>query len=272
MSNLVLLIQNEADVQNLHSASQEIINHQYRNVWVICSPAIAVDIQEASAKYDKEIADLFTAEKAAAERGDYNAAAEHKLSRQGKELERGTALESAWKQIPAETRNIAIGNKILPLTSILANHSSKIYCNVNAAQDHYEKKDWVQFLNSMSGVWPKPFEPGRFFLGWPGAIPKLVNQIPESIKIPIVNQAIENPVLAKAPEAAMKAYREEKAKAAAKAPLVSATNPDDRMAQLMSMKTFGLYGIAKGLGVEFQKRSKNEIAADIVAKEFAVTA
>lgn len=272
MSNLVLLIQNEADVQNLHSASQEIINHQYRNVWVICSPAIAVDIQEASAKYDKEIADLFTAEKAAAERGDYNAAAEHKLSRQGKELERGTALESAWKQIPAETRNIAIGNKILPLTSILANHSSKIYCNVNAAQDHYEKKDWVQFLNSMSGVWPKPFEPGRFFLGWPGAIPKLVNQIPESIKIPIVNQAIENPVLAKAPEAAMKAYREEKAKAAAKAPLVAATNPEDRKKQLLGLRFFGLCGTAKKLGIDPKGKRGPQIIEEILAKEFAAVA
>ena len=55
---------------------------------VLHSPAIVIDQAEASSTLDAEISALLTAEKAAADRGDYEAASGYKASRESKALDR----------------------------------------------------------------------------------------------------------------------------------------------------------------------------------------
>lgn len=275
MSNLILLIQSESDIAALPSAAESIVQHGYKGCWILVSPAIAVNAAEASAKYDKEINDLRAAELAAASRGDYTAASEHKLAREGKELERGTAVASAWKSVAEADRMNAIKNKLAPLMTAFP---GKVNTRTQLMQDHYDPGQWVQMLNSLSGAWFKEFTPGSFSVAWPGAIPAM------GVKIPILNPSnlgitsldkatpsvmnIKPPV----PEAAVKAFREEKAKAAAKSPLVAATNPDDRRKQLVSLPFFTRKSVAGKLGIDVKGKGTDQIVDEILAKEFAVTA
>lgn len=272
MSNLILLIQSESDIAALPSAAESIVQHGYKGCWILVSPAIAVNAAEASAKYDKEINDLRAAELAAASRGDYTAAADHKLAREGKELERGTAVASAWKSVPEADRMNAIKNKLSPLMSVFP---GKVNVKTNVLQDHYDPSQWIQMLNSLSGAWFKEFTPGSFSVAWPGAIPAI------GVKIPIVNPSnlglttldkttpsVMN-IKPPATEAAVKAFRAEKAKAAAKAPLVAATNPDERKKQLLGLRFFGLCGTAKKLGIDPKGKRGPQIIDEILAKEFA---
>lgn len=261
MSNLILLIQSEADVAAIPTAAQSIISHGYKGCWILVSPAIAVNAAEASAKYDKEIADLRTAERAAAERGDYTAASEHKLAREGKELERGTAVASSWKAVNEADRMTAIKNKLAPL---MAAFPGKLNTKTQVLQDHYDPGQWVAMLNSLSGAWFKEFTPGSFSVAWPGAIPAM------GVKIPIVQGTQAEPdekgSLGKQRGSAQPAQKPDKT------PLVAATNPDERKKQLTGMPFFSRKGIAGKLGIEVKGKSTEQIVEEILAKEFAVAA
>lgn len=265
MSNLILLIQSESDIAALPSAAESIVQHGYKGCWILVSPAIAVNAAEASAKYDKEINDLRAAELAAASRGDYTAASEHKLAREGKELERGTAVASAWKSVAEADRMNAIKNKLAPLMTAFP---GKVNTRTQLMQDHYDPGQWVQMLNSLSGAWFKEFTPGSFSVAWPSAIPALA----QPAKIPIIGMDVgfkgDVTVTSTVPEAAVKDFRAEKTKAATKSPLVAATNSDERKKQLLGLRFFGLCGTAKKLGIDPKGKRGPQIIEEILAKEF----
>lgn len=260
MSNLILLIQSESDVASLPTAAQSIIAHGYKGCWILVSPAIAVNASEASAKYDKEIADLRTAERAAAERGDYTAASEHKLAREGKELERGTAIAGAWKSIDEKVRLEAIKMKLAPLFNVL---NGKANVKTQLMQDHYDPGQWVQMLNSLSGAWFKEFTPGSFSVAWPGAIPAM------GAKIPIVQEA---PTPTNMPDKVVDTNGRVHAVKKVKTTEPAATNPDDRKKQLLGLRFFGLCGTAKKLGIDPKGKRGPQIIEEILAKEFAAVA
>lgn len=260
MSNLILLIQSEADVASLPSAAQSIISHGYKGCWILVSPAIAVNAAEASAKYDKEIADLRTAERAAAERGDYTAASEHKLAREGKELERGTAVAGAWKAVNEADRMNAIKNKLAPL---MAAFPGKLNTKTQVLQDHYDSGQWVQMLNSLSGAWFKEFTPGSFSVAWPGAIPAM------GVRIPIVQEA---PTPTNMPDKVVDTNGKVHAVKKVKTTEPAATNPDERKKQLTGMPFFTRKSVAGKLGIDVKGKSTEQIVEEILAKEFAVTA
>lgn len=260
MSNLILLIQSEPDITALPSAAKAIIDHGYKGCWILVSPAIAVNATEASAKYDKEINDLRAAELAAASRGDYTAASDHKLAREGKELERGTAVASAWKSVPEADRMSAIKNKLAPL---MAAFPGKVNTRTQLMQDHYDPAQWVQMLNSLSGAWFKEFTPGSFSVAWPGAIPAI------GMKIPIVNQPPSQPITIPKEVHEKYAAQSKAAPKPAKSPLVAATDPDERKKQLLGLRFFGLCGTAKKLGIDPKGKRGPQIIEEILAKEFA---
>ncbi len=270
MSKLILLIHNQSDIDSIPAAAQAIVDHGYKGVWVLHSPAIAVDQATAAAKYDKEIADLQAAESAAAGRGDYNAASEHQLARRGKELERGTALAGSWKAIPEDARIAAYQAKLEPLRAAFTKH--KIDAKVNAMQDHFEPKDWQGMLNTLTGAWFKPFTPGSFSIAWPGSIPAL----PQAVKIPIVQetpsiaaQAIKttDAVIALIPEARVLIPKPKPAKSKP-APEAAATTLDARRSQLTSMPYFTRRSVAAGLDIDVKGKNTTTIVNEILTKEF----
>lgn len=252
MSNLILLIHDQTDLNALPNAAKSLIDHGYKGVWVLVSPAIAADQAAAAAQLDQEIADLLKAEKTAAERADYVAAGEHKLARQGKELERGTALANAWKAVPDDQRQMAYKSKLEPLLSTL--RERKLNMKVDVLQDHYDREQWLTALQGLAGTWFKPMVPGGFSVAWPGAIPEK----PSWSKI-----ASELPTPPVKPEVT----KEQKEEYERQAKATQKPAPQTREQELMGLRTFALYAAAKAAGVDHKGKKQSEIVAAIIAAE-----
>lgn len=188
---LLLLIHSESDVAHLGAAAKAITNSAITGIWVVFSPAITVNSSEAAAKLDTEIEQLRAAEKQAADRSDYTAAAGYKTQREGKELDRAKALRDAWKTAPEEARKAktqAIFNPFLePLKAAGLN------VRVTGHSDHYEREQWVTMLNSLSGVWFKPFTPGSFIVGWPESVETSIKSGLTPVGVGVVAQNITLP-------------------------------------------------------------------------------
>lgn len=168
MSKLLLLIHSESDVQHLDAAAQAILRSGITGVWCVFSPAITVNASEAASKLDGEIGQLRTAERAAADRSDYEAAAGYKAQREGKELDRAKAVRDAWKTASEEDRKAKVNALFAPFLAALQPRGVNV--RVSGHSDHYEREQWVSMLNSLSGVWFKPFTPGSFVVAWPESI------------------------------------------------------------------------------------------------------
>src|SRR5688572_17442962 len=174
MSKLLLLVQTEADVAHLDGATRAILNLSITGVWLVFSPAITVNASEAATKLDAEIETLKTAERQAADRGDYTAAAGYKTQREGKELDRAKALRDAWKTAPAEERQARIKSIFGPFGEALK--AKGLSVRITGHSDHYDRDQWVAMLNSLSGVWFREFTPGGFVVGWPEAVATSIQQ------------------------------------------------------------------------------------------------
>lgn len=242
MSKLLLLVQSEADVAHLGSAATAILASSITGTWVVFSPAITVNASEAASKLDTEIAGLKKAERDAAERSDYEAAAGYKLQREGKELDRAKALRDAWKTAPAEDRqartNAIFGPFVAPLKERGLN------AKVTMHSDHYDREQWVAMLNSLSGVWFKEFTPGGFMVAWPESVAGAIKQLPPPAipKVPAVEKA------------------------------VTAAAPQTRAEELQGLRHFGLVAVAKKLQVGITGKDKPAIIAAILAAEQAPAA
>jgi hypothetical protein len=201
MSKLLLLVQTEADVQHLDGAAQAILNSAITGVWVVFSPAITVNASEAAAKLDVEIAQLDTAERAAADRKDYTAAAGYKTQREGKELDRQKVLRDAWKNAPAEERQRKTKEIFAPFGDALK--AKGLAVKITGHSDHYDRDQWVAMLNSLSGVWFKEFAPGTFVIGWPEAVEtslqQPVGQYPQK-PVAVASSALEKAIAPTAPK------------------------------------------------------------------------
>jgi len=172
MSKILLLVQTEADVAHLDAAAKSILASAITGVWVVFSPAITVNASEAATKLDGEVETLRGAERQAADRGDYTAAAGYKTQREGKELDRAKALRDAWKTAPAEARQARIKAIFGPFGDALK--AKGLNVRITGHSDHYDRDQWVAMLNSLSGVWFKEFTAGGFVVGWPEAAETMV--------------------------------------------------------------------------------------------------
>lgn len=248
MSKLLLLVQSPDDVQHLDAAAHSILNSSITGVWVVFSPAITVDASEAATKLDAEIEQLRSAERSAAERSDYAAAAGYKTQREGKELDRAKALRDAWKTADEAKRKERTRAIFEPFVKTLnPDGKGKISVKVTGHSDHYERDQWVALLNSLTGVWFKPFTPGSFVTAWPEAVEM---SIPKRISLSGLDQ----------PEPAPKVSLSD--------PLKDA-KPKTREEELLATHHMSLRPIAKKLGLDIEGKSKADAVAAILAAEAA---
>jgi hypothetical protein len=254
---LLLLVQTEADVAHLGAAAKAILNSAITGVWVVFSPAITVNSTEASAKFDTEIAQLLTAERQAADRGDYTAAAGYKVQRDGKELDRAKALRDAWKVASAEDRKAKTESIFAPFIALL--QPKGINIRVTGHSDHYEREQWVAMLNSLSGVWFKPFTPGNFIVGWPESVETSVKKV----------RWAEAAIAAEAPvtEEDKRKFTQQ-SQGAQQLPQVPKV-PVSRWDELASMKHFSRVAVAKKLGINTEGKPKETLISEILAAEKA---
>lgn len=240
---LLLLVQSPDDVQHLDAAARSILNSSITGVWVVFSPAITVDASEAATKLDTEIEQLRSAERSAAERSDYAAAAGYKTQREGKELDRAKALRDAWKTADEAKRKERTRAIFEPFVKTLnPDGKGKISVKVTGHSDHYERDQWVALLNSLTGVWFKPFTPGSFVVGWP-----------ESVWTS--NSATANKFF---PSGMGEAVQK-----------VVPSSPVTREQELLATHHMSLRPIAKKLGLDIEGKSKADAVAAILAAEAA---
>ncbi len=168
MSKLLLLVQTENHVAHLDAAAKAILSTNIKGVWCVFSPAVLVNTSEAAATLDAEIAQLTSAERAAADRGDYTAAAGYKVQREGKVLDRAKEIRDAHKKLTSEQRTTRTKELFAPFHAQL--QAGGRNAKISSHSDHYDPEQWVAMLNSLSGVWFKEFTPGSFVVGWPESV------------------------------------------------------------------------------------------------------
>lgn len=251
MSKLLLLVQNEADVKHLPAAAQAILNSAITGVWCVFSPAVTVNASEAASKLDSEIETLRTAERQAADRSDYTAAAGYKSQREGKELDRAGVLRDAWKSAPAEERQAKTKAIFAPFGDVLK--AKGLAVRITGHSDHYDRDQWVAMLNSLSGVWFKEFTPGSFLVAWPEAVETSLQQ-PVG-QYPGVRREIPTEVVTQADK---EKFREQSQ---------AAQKPMSRAEELMKMKHFTFVAAAKKVGVDITGKSKEVATAEIITAE-----
>lgn len=246
---LLLLIQNEADVAHLDAAAKAILNSAITGVWVVFSPAITVSASDVTAKLDAEIAQLRTAEQQAAQRTDYEAAAGYKTQREGKELDKAKAVNDAWKTVSADDRKARVTTIFQPFIGAL--QPKNVSVRITGHSDHYDREQWVAMLNSLSGVWFKPFTPGSFVVGWPESVER-------SIKVLGTDAWAETAktIAGPGPAADIKQRLPEVPK-----PTLS------REEELRGMKFMSLKAAAKKVGVDVEGKKTPQIVAEVLAAE-----
>lgn len=237
---LLLLVHSAADVAHLEAAAKAVLKSSITGVWVVFSPAVLINAEHAAAKLDSEIEQLRAAERQAADRSDYAAASGYKTQREGKELDRAKVLRDAWKTISEEDRTTRSKEIFHQFTQLLS--FKNISLRVTAHSDHYERDQWVAMLNSLSGVWFKPFAPGSFIIGWPQSVETSVGDKP--VFVPQVQEVMKD-----------------KVEAMLGIPMV------DRRAELGATHHMSLKPVAKALGVYVDGMGKNEMVEAILAAE-----
>lgn len=249
---LLLLVQNEADVAHLDAAARAILNSSITGVWIVFSPAITVNASEAAAKLDGEIAQLKSAERQAADRGDYAAAAGYKQQREGKELDRAKALRDAWKTANAEERQAKTKAIFSPFIEHLKPHGLNV--RITSHSDHYDHEQWVAMLNSLSGVWFKEFTPGSFMVAWPGSVETSIKQ-----KITLIpDETPEEPE-----EVKQARVRVAQSLPEAMRPGVGKSRADE----LLEMHPMKRKVLARSLGIDTEGKDKEAVVKEILAAE-----
>lgn len=248
---LLMLVQNESDVAHLDGAAKAILNSAITGVWCVFSPSITVNASEAAAKLDGEIAQLAAAMGAAANRQDFDAAKGYKIQLEGKQLDKGKALRDAWKVAPEEDRKAKTKEIFGPFTAQL--QAKGLNVRVTGHSDHYEREQWVAMLNSLSGVWFKPFEPGSFVVGWPEAVWQSIKATSDKFYPSGEGDAVRKLT----PPAETKDAPQ---------------TVDGRRAELTAMHPMKLGPLMRGLGLDGEGMSRNQKIDAILAAETGATA
>lgn len=255
---LLLLVQSQADVDALPSACQTILAHGYSGVWVLHSPAIAVDVKTAAAQFDREIEDLRIAKRAAAERDDFQAADGHRLKIEEKLLDRGKVVNDAWRNLSQDERTKAYTEKFAP---IRGSFEKRINCRLTCLQDHFEPDQWILMLNSLSGAWFAPFKAGSFSVAWPTAIPDA----------PTPQIRVETPIPATQPTPEQKREFSQAVKKSEpkEKPIRQFASREE---ELMKKPHLAIRALGKSLNVQTDGRPRADVVKDLLAAESAVAA
>lgn len=249
MSAFLLLVHSAEDVAHLESAANTLKTLGAKRVMVLHSPAIVIDQAQAAETLDKEIAELQSAEKAAADRGDYEAAGGYKRTREERTLDRAKTIGDAWKTMAPEAQRAAVTKIFTPFVQILnPDQKTGAAIRVTKHQDHYDRENWLTMVQAIAAGWPKEMAPGSFSVTWPGQLAglnlsgKTAGQ-PATPVIPTVS-------VVEAPK-----------------PKKEVPPPANRREELMQMHHFSLYKIAREMGIETKGKIKNAIVEEVLAKE-----
>lgn len=251
MKKIVLLVQNEEQASQLAAAGKVIGRIGQSKLWVLCSPAIQVDVKEATKQFDAEIATLNQSIKSAAEREDFKTSDEYKAKRETVQANRSVEIRNAWKRATPEDRKKGLDKHLAPMLTAIDPKKFPENVKINILSEHQEPATWVSLCGELSGAWRKDFEPGTFALMWPQSVIELGELILKfSDRVTTQRDITESQELVKK----LENYP---------------VHTSNREQELKSMRFFSLAAVAKGLGIETKGKKSPALVAEILAAESA---
>ena len=168
MRNILLLVQTQADIAALATASREIKKLNTEGCWLVFSPAVLVDTAAAAKEHDVAIRDINDAMKQCADRLDFEGAKNYKLKLDAAILDKAESVKNAYKKMTAAEQESAFQR----VFGDFVKNPPAANMKVTQHSDQYEPESWIEFLNSLKGAWFAPFTPGTFSILWPTSLPE----------------------------------------------------------------------------------------------------
>ncbi len=183
MLNYLILVQTPQDVTDLAAAIPVLKRQPVAACWVIYSPAVVVDVKQAHAELDAQIAARTQAMREASGREDFNGAEQHRVERDALVIKKAAVATDGVKASTPEQRAAMADTIFGPFYEGL---KSPQITNLEITEhtQHYERKDWNEMLNSMRGRWPTILTSGNYIITWPGQIAEMATE-PKSVAIPV---------------------------------------------------------------------------------------
>jgi hypothetical protein len=254
MKKIVLLVQNEEQASQLGAAGRVLGRIGQSKLWVLCSPAIQVDVKEATKTFDAEIVTLNKAIKDAADREDFTTSNEHKATRETVQANRSVEIRNAWKRAQPAERKAGLDKHLAPMLTAIDPKKFPENVKINILSEHQEPATWVSMVGELSGVWRKDFEPGTFALMWPQSVIEL-------------GELLDSVALSQAPHRAKNILVDLPQTVVVDPFSNTPVNNTSREDELNSMRFFGLKAEAAKLSIDVTGKKKPEIIAAILAAE-----
>jgi hypothetical protein len=243
MKHILVPLLTAADLTNLEALVAYLKSLQPASVVILHNPSLGVSAENVTNEVDQQIRDLEKAKNDAKERDDFPAAARFVDEIEAAKMKRADVLRDGWQSVPAEERERAYRNFVVPFVKLDPAYVEQITLSEDTTHENL-----LVTLANMGKTWPACLPHGRWSL------------IPASD----VPAAASAPAPAPVPTAAPDPKAEKKA---AEIPTDAAGRADYYRRFYMSMKK-----AAKDLGVPIDGRPKEEVIADIINKEFPVAA
>jgi hypothetical protein len=197
MKNLLLLIQDEADAQNLSSAARWIIAHGVTTVWALLSPAVLVSTETATAAIDKEIEDLIKAKNAASARDDFDAAKGYSKQAEAKMLDKAGAVAKAHTGLSDDEKRKRTAALRDPFFNTL--RDARVSVKFDRLTEHFETDNYLNLVMSLTKAWPAQMPHGTYGTSWARAL-TVENVQPVKVEAPAIPteviQAVKSVALA----------------------------------------------------------------------------
>lgn len=163
LSQLLLLVQSQSDVDALPAAAEAIRAQGYDGLWVLFSPAVLVDTAAASAQHDRDVAALNAQIDQCAKVRDFAGAQSYQVQLDAAILEKSVKTKESWKTMTAAQQEEA---KVRVFDAFFA---AKPAPNIRPEMmhEHYSNSEFIAALNAHKKAWFTPYTPGSFVLAWP---------------------------------------------------------------------------------------------------------
>ena len=162
MKSAIVAIFDEKDLAALPNCTRFLFNSGVETVCFLHSPSIGITNESLTAPFEKQITDLTTAKKAAADREDYDAAKGFASQIEDAKTERDTAIREGWSKIPEADRMKIYRTVLNP--DVLGTEA------IFPLKENYPKEEIFRALHELQSVWPADLPPGEFSVVWPLSI------------------------------------------------------------------------------------------------------
>lgn len=177
MKNIILLVTTESNLPYVSAAGGAIARIKPANLWVVVSPALAMDTAEVREKFAKDIADMQVAEQGAAARGDYESAKGYKQRREALELDKRSRIRNAWRSIDPKDMRATLGRRVYAPLFKAANPENKPQTGWRdtVLDEYYD--DLRHILAALHTKWNDAFVEGEYTIVTPSELAALAGVV-----------------------------------------------------------------------------------------------